>query len=728
MGRPILTAEVSYLDSSASPQAAIEYCSSEGFTTASTDTPANQFFNGRLTNDGSYRNQLGARQWAAGATISIGSVNLANADGELDDWRDFEFKNQNIILKLHDSDAAYSAATTLVTGKIERVKFDNEDIVRVVIRDPLQLLDEPLNATSYDSSPETDAQGLLKPIAFGGPRLCEPVLVDANTLTYHCSDVTLKEIAAVYDRGVEVSWTPLDPLVGFTLDQNPDGKITADILTSGTGSDYALDTEVTAGTYTDQNRGFQNPNINTDPDNELTAKGELSRNSSGGGKYYFEVLVDHAAIGSISYGGVSWDVAAGIGPTALSNPDRPDNADQYSLLVDHDTTGSNDVNFRPYNDTAAGSVITHTGTSSPEDPWPGGTDYTDPDGSIIGVLVNFDDMQITYYWNNTSLSGPHTINTNSPETNYFPIVASSSSGAAINEDNKVTLYQMADQLSYSLPAGYSAWGGAGIVADTGFNELRTELESRVPGITFATASPDVIDNYGYTYGYYFTKTVTAVDVLSAAVSSFGGYFYINRSGDVAVGRLEAPATTADLAIDDYEIVGDISMVPDYAPRLTNGIGAIKSWSPYDVDNLASSLTEDQKATFSREFQSEYRTSQAVHDDYSGSVGADLLPTLFLSAADAVTEADRINFLYAVQRRFFVVPIAVNPDRFDNFIDALGQTITINSPRFNLSTTNTGPYSSEWDSGFDSSGDIPKFRLVGIEGNLLTNQITLRIWG
>jgi len=728
MGRPILTAEISYLDSSVSPQGVIEYCSSEAFTTASTDTPANQFFNGRITNDGSYRNQLGVRHWSAGATISIGAIDLANADGSLDIWRNFEFKNQDIILKRHDSDAGYSAATVLVTGKIERIKFDNEDIVRVVIRDPLQLLDEPLNTASYDSSPETDAQGLLKPVGFGGPRLCDPVLVDGNTLTYHVADAALAEIAAVYDRGLSISWTPLDPLIGFKLDQSPDGKITADILTSGTGTDYVLDTEVTAGTYTDKNRGFQNPNINTDPDNELTAKGELSRNSADGGKYYFEVLVTHAAIGSILYGGLSWDVGAGIGPTTLSNPDRPDNADQYSLLVDHDTTGSNDVNFRPYNDTVAGSVVTHTGTSSPEDPWPGGTDYTDPDGSRIGVLVNFDDMQISYYWVNTLISGPHTINTNSPETDYFPIVASSSSGAAINEDNKATVYQMDDELTYSLPAGYSSWGGAGVISDSGFNELRADIAARVAGITFATDSPDTIDNYGYTYGYYFTKTVTALDVLSSAVASFGGYFYINRSGEVVVGRLEAPASTADITIEDYEIADDISVVPDYSPKLTNGIGSIKNWSPYDIDNLASSLSEDQKALFSRAFQAEYRTSQAVDGQYSQSVGADLLPTLLLSAADAITEADRINALYTVQRRFYTVPIAVYPARFDNLIDALGLTIQINSPRFLLSTEDPGPYSVDWDSGFDVGGAIPRFRLIGIQGNLLTNKITLRVWG
>lgn len=715
MSRPIIVAEINYLDTGSSPEAQIAYLASEGFCTLNSDTLANQYFVGRLDGNVTYSLRVSTAFWVGSSAVGIGSVDIINDDGGLDSWINHEFRDQIITLKQHNSGDSYDDAEILLTAIVERLEIISEKKLRIVIRDPAAALLLPMQGDSYDDT--TDAEGVLKPICFGAPLRVSPVLTDASGLQYDVSDIAIKTTLTTYDQGVEVDFNPTT--FGFNLVANPAGKITADPVTSGAGNDPTLSVSPTEYTVSGGGRSLEMFEDGISPAVSLVyAMSDVnhSRASSSGGKYYFEMYIDSLHVwtsiqSAITYGGAAFDVTVGISSETIVNPQNPKNTGFNCMGVSHAYgSGTNRTEFYVYGeDVLLDSNIDHTNANA--------------SGDTIGVKVDFDSspMTIEYLINNTNpdaVFGPWGI----LDATYFPVLGSTHK----DNDNVATIRLVEDDFTYSIPGGYEAWS-EGVTPATGFQDLTDDIASRL-GVTFDSSTVGTIDSLGYTYSYYFTDPITGATLLDQAVASFGGFWYVSRLAEIKVGQLKTVAESF-LTLTDVELLDDISLAPDHAKALSDGIGSRKNWSVHRESEVAGSVTELFKQQISRQYTTEYRTSTEMHGEYAHAVGANLHDTLLSEDADAALEADRFAVLYGKKRNFWTVKIALSTGEFSNLLDNIGGGVVLNIDRFGLGSAIVGAFSSGFEQlAWDVGGDTPIFALVGVEGSFLRNEITMTLWG
>jgi hypothetical protein len=296
---------------------------------------------------------------------------------------------------------------------------------------------------------------------------------------------------------------------------------------------------------------------------------------------------------------------------------------------------------------------------------------------------------------------------------YSPVLGVSI-GVLLSYVNVATIRLIEEDFVHAIPGGHEAWA-SGITPDSSFEKLTESISDRVAGVTFDSASVAAISGLvhsspevEYTYSYYLDHSTTPSQLLTMAMSGIGGYWFINRLGEVQVGQLTAPGSSV-LTIDDVKIVGEISIAKDNAANLSNGIGSLRNWSPYRESEVAPEATETFKQQISRVYQNEYRSDIEMAGGYDHAIGAPLPVSLLSDSIAAQIEADRLAALYAVERNFYRVSIAMNAVDFDDVIDDIGLTYTIDSDRFGLS----------------GGKDLV---LVGLNGKFLKNELNLMLWG
>lgn len=706
MSRVVLCAEISYRNVTASPIAtATAYLASECFVTLPTDTLANQFFDGRLVGESNYRIRLSTPMWlGSGTSIALGALEVANDDGGLDDWVDLEFRRRALVLKLHTLGTSYDNATVLLNASMERVEPIDETRMRILLRDPAADLNKPLATAVYDNT--TDAEGVLKPLAFGIPKLCAPVLVSENDLEYHIHANEVLGIDKVYDQGVQVDYLPVTK--GFQLTANPAGKVTCNPVTTGTGDDPALTSSPTEYQLSGQGRTLEMFEDGLSPEQSLDygfADIALSKSSVAGGKFYFEMRIEDLKTFTSTTTEILWGpgsrgmVGIGIASAAVVQPQDSLDDDFYIFTAGHSfSSQTSNSRWHYYSDNIEPVAAAQI-------------NFDSAIGDVIGVKVNFDasPMTIEFLKNGTNFDavcGPHQI----PAGTYFPVLGANRK----DYDNIATIRVIADDFSQSIPSGYSAWAG-GITADSDFDKLTQSITTLLPSISFDATSVATLNALAhsspavtYTYGYYLREPTTAAQVLEAALGSIGGYYFVNRLGKVQVGQLKLAGSSVR-TLTDVQINGDISIEPDHAPGLTDGIGSNRNHEPYRESEVAGSVTEIFKQQITRRYQQEYRSSTGFADAYEDAVGAALQDTLLIDETAASTEMERIAALFAGERKFYTVPIALNSVDFDEILDEIGDTYTLDYDRFGL------------DAGLD-------LVLVGVEGAFLDNELRLTLWG
>ena len=707
----MIAVEIGYKDATVSPNVTgTLYAADEAFVTLDSDTLANTYFAGRLDGDVNYKAQLSTQFWGGKSSVGIGSLTLRNDDGGIDAWLDYDFRDQAVVIKQYTG-GSYNAATTLLNAVIERFETDGEKALRLVIRDPAAELYKPLTTAVFASeSPEVtpDAIGTLKPIAFGGPKMCRPVLVNEATLEYHLNDTTLAKIDNVYDQGVVADYLPADK--GFKLTAAPSGKVAATPITSGTGNDPSLTEAPTEYMLSVEGRSlsmFDDGLSPTVSHNYAIVGADHTRASSDGGKFYFEMVIDDNWIPSSSHtplwkalsGSEEGSVAIGLCKGTISNPQNVKATDfaMFTLGEAH-VGGGNVAMLRAYIENVE-QYANNFGTTGLVD-------------DVIGVRVDFDSspMTIAFYRNDVLMDSAYGILAGS----HFPVLGvSKSQGGSNGYINQATIRLIEDDFTYSIPANHLAWS-EGITADTTFSKATESISDRV-SVTFDSASVATIDALAhsspevvYTYGYHLDRPTTPAQILNWLMSSIGGYWFVNRSAEIQAGQLTAPGSAVG-TISDWQIADDISVDTDYAPDLSNRMGANKNWSVHRESEVGGSATETFKQQISRDYQDEYQSTTVMADAYDHGSGNDMPDSLLLDSTAAQVEADRLAALYATERSFWTVPIALNSQDLDTVLDNIGQTYTVTSSRFGLS----------------GGKDLV---LVGVDASLLNNKLTLRLWG
>ena len=222
-------------------------------------------FNPRLVGDASFSVGLVDSNAGVRTTANYGQLNLINSDGKLDNWLSYGIDGRPIKMYLlpKGSENIDTDGIKIFEGTVDKIDISSNNLLALIFRDPMLLLDFPLDTTNYtvgevinytiSGIPKTlivtdNLKDKSKPLCFGTVYNIEPILLASATKTYQVDYTGIEEVLDVYDKGVR-----LLPGIGYNVDlsmgiielvANNSGTITCDIRGNKLGStfsDYASD-------------------------------------------------------------------------------------------------------------------------------------------------------------------------------------------------------------------------------------------------------------------------------------------------------------------------------------------------------------------------------------------------------------------------------------------------------------------------------------------------------
>lgn len=150
-----------------------------------------------------------------GANITFGTVDIANPNGEYDDWIDpqkYVWSNRSI--KIYFGDPSWTAANIaaldtvfykVYDGVIDECKSPSRNSLSWVLRDKLERLNVALTERTLDTDgvwyPSQTNADTIRPIVFGEVHNMTPVLIDPSTLKYRFNDGACEDLLEVRDNG-----------------------------------------------------------------------------------------------------------------------------------------------------------------------------------------------------------------------------------------------------------------------------------------------------------------------------------------------------------------------------------------------------------------------------------------------------------------------------------------------------------------------------------------------
>jgi len=216
--------------------------STGGYISDTTDTPASQWFDERVTQPLAFaRSILGAR--FGGLAQEQAEIRISNTDGALDAFpSSYAIDYRAVRVQVGEPDFPLGDFGTIFQGVMVSAEL-TEDELLLAVRTKRYALEVPIQIRTYAGTGGTeggdDLAGRIKPLCYGCCYNVPALLVDAVNLIYQVHDGLIEDITAVYDRGVELTkvagvpaageWS-VDTLNGrFTLGSTPAGTVTADV-------------------------------------------------------------------------------------------------------------------------------------------------------------------------------------------------------------------------------------------------------------------------------------------------------------------------------------------------------------------------------------------------------------------------------------------------------------------------------------------------------------------
>ena len=153
-----------------------------------------------------------------GANITFGTVNIANPNGEYDDWIDpSKYVWSNRSIKIYFGDPTWSASSIanledifykVYDGVIDECKSPDRGSLSWILRDKLERLNVALTENTIDTDgvwyPSQNNQDAIRPVVFGEVHNMTPILIDPSTLKYRFNDGGCEDLIEVRDNGYPI--------------------------------------------------------------------------------------------------------------------------------------------------------------------------------------------------------------------------------------------------------------------------------------------------------------------------------------------------------------------------------------------------------------------------------------------------------------------------------------------------------------------------------------------
>lgn len=224
-----------------------------GFTTSATDTPPNTYFDGRISNEPTYRRSVSCVFWGRRRSESgIGFIDLINSDGALDALSLSDVRGVKVQMYRGTLGTPFSTWVLVVTGVVDRAEILGLSAIRLYLHDKAAILEQALQQELYGAGSNAALEGQPKPISYGTVYSCPAPQASTTLLIYDVNDRAVDSVLRVRDQGVELSGPASSPngwqydtdpaFHGFQLTANPAGRIVADVRGSldGVGSPTTL--------------------------------------------------------------------------------------------------------------------------------------------------------------------------------------------------------------------------------------------------------------------------------------------------------------------------------------------------------------------------------------------------------------------------------------------------------------------------------------------------------
>ncbi|MBP0589275.1 hypothetical protein J8I87_05995 [Paraburkholderia sp. LEh10] len=256
--------------------------SDDGFMTLPSDTPANVYYEPRLSAPPHFaRSLFNTAQASFGASQSTpGEIVLENSDGGIDYLlTDYAFDGRPFTMRVGTLGTPFAQWTVTASGTLSDVKVSNTTTLSLVVNDRQKMLALTQQRPTYggtnvlpngiDGTPN-DLMGQYVPRVYGQVMNVAPKCANTSLLIYQASDQSNCTITAVYDNGVALTLDAPYPDLAtlkstapsagharafqgrFRLGSSPASQVTCD-ATSGVTSaaslmqQIALDAGFTAG-------------------------------------------------------------------------------------------------------------------------------------------------------------------------------------------------------------------------------------------------------------------------------------------------------------------------------------------------------------------------------------------------------------------------------------------------------------------------------------------------
>lgn len=219
-------------------QEIVRYLSTQGYNTFPDDVPANQHYEGILLAGFQYNEQLDLTGIGG---ISGGDLEIANYNGERDDWLNDVWDNREITAWIGDPSWKRSDFKMIFNGAVATIECKSIDTLSLSLRDKQQLLSTPATDKKIGGT-GTNKDDVIS-LSFGEVHNVTPEIItntgpNATKLTtYKVHDVAIERFLEVRDNGFPIAndnigWSKVSRNLSngtFTLNQSAEGTITASV-------------------------------------------------------------------------------------------------------------------------------------------------------------------------------------------------------------------------------------------------------------------------------------------------------------------------------------------------------------------------------------------------------------------------------------------------------------------------------------------------------------------
>lgn len=221
----------------------VVHIASEDWLSLPTDAVPNDRYSGLLAGDNNELRSLRSLDfwpWQRGVKTGAMVLTALDADDTFAELLSSDARDLQVTVSALGPGDSYSDRVPLYSAVIDNVATVDDLSVKLTCRDPLGLLDVPLQRWMIRPDADPAAANQPRPIVLGACRNVPTVLTDAPNLVYLATDAPILGIGYVRDSGYPLSPAAAPP--DFTLEAtktalllhtSPTGKVTADISSVG---------------------------------------------------------------------------------------------------------------------------------------------------------------------------------------------------------------------------------------------------------------------------------------------------------------------------------------------------------------------------------------------------------------------------------------------------------------------------------------------------------------